>query len=37
MVFMTGYDEEAIEASYAEIPCMQKPVTIERLMHALFG
>jgi hypothetical protein len=34
---MTGYDEEAIEASYAEIPCMQKPVTIERLMRALFG
>jgi CheY-like chemotaxis protein len=37
MVFMTGYDEGSIEPAYAEVPCMQKPVTVERVMQALFG
>ena len=37
VVFMTGYDERAIERGYTDVPCMQKPVTVERLMQALFG
>jgi len=37
MVFMTGYDNRAIEPGYADVPCMQKPLTVERLMQALFG
>ena len=37
MVFMTGYDDRWIDPSYANIPCMQKPVSVERLMQGLFG
>jgi CheY-like chemotaxis protein len=37
MVFMTGYDSQEIEQDYADVPCLQKPVSIERLMQALFG
>ena len=37
MVFMTGYDFRSIEPGYANVPCMQKPVAVERLMQALFG
>ena len=37
MVFMTGYDRRSIEPDYADVPCMQKPLTAARLMRALFG
>ena len=37
MVFMTGYDNCAVEPAYAEVPRVQKPVTVERLVQALFG
>ena len=37
MVFMTGYDPRSIEPAYAEVPRMQKPLTVERLVQALFG
>jgi CheY-like chemotaxis protein len=37
MVFMTGYDGGAIESRYGDVPCMQKPVSVERLMRVLFG
>jgi CheY-like chemotaxis protein len=37
LVFMTGYDRRSIEPGYADVPCMQKPVTAERLIGALFG
>ena len=37
VVFMTGYDRRSIEPDYADVPCMQKPLTAERLIRALFG
>lgn len=37
MVFMTGYDTRSIDPSYADVPCLQKPVTVERLIGVLFG
>ena len=37
LVFMTGYDERSIRRAYAGVPCMQKPVTVERLVQALRG
>jgi len=37
MVFMTGYDVKSIAPAYRHMPCIQKPVTVERLMEALFG
>ena len=37
MVFLTGYDDTFIEPGYANVPRMQKPVGVERLMRALFG
>jgi FixJ family two-component response regulator len=37
MVFMTGYDDDSIEPRYGDVPCMQKPVSVERLMRVLFG
>ncbi len=37
LVFMTGYDKQSIQPAYADLPCMQKPVTVERLVQALFG
>jgi len=36
-VFTTGYDERSIASNFADIPCLQKPVAIERLAQALFG
>lgn len=35
VVFMTGYDQEAVRPGYGDIPCLQKPFTIERLIDAL--
>jgi DNA-binding response OmpR family regulator len=37
MVFLTGYDERVLAPGYADVPCFQKPVDHERLIHALFG
>ena len=37
VVFMTGYDQRSIDPRYADVPCLQKPVTVERLIGALFG
>ena len=37
IVFMTGYDDASIESDYANVPCLQKPVSVDRLMKALFG
>jgi CheY-like chemotaxis protein len=37
MVFMTGYDDQSIDPGYANVPRVQKPVTVERLMQVLFG
>jgi two-component SAPR family response regulator len=37
MVFTTGYDETSLAPAFADIPCLQKPVTIGRLTRALFG
>lgn len=37
IVLMTGYDENAVAPSYADVPCLQKPVVIEHLISALFG
>ena len=36
-VFVTGYDKASIDPRYADVPCLQKPVTVERLIGALFG
>ena len=37
MVFMTGYDDRSIAPGYTNVPRMQKPVTVEGVMRALFG
>jgi hypothetical protein len=37
MVFMTGYDDGSIDRGYVDVPCLQKPVSVERLMQAQFG
>ena len=37
IVFMTGYDDDAIAPGYTNYLCMQKPFPVERLMQALFG
>ena len=37
VVFMTGYDESLVKQGYADISCLQKPVSVERLIEALFG
>src|SRR5689334_22316103 len=29
MVFMTGYDTDSIRPDYADVPCLQKPVSVE--------
>jgi DNA-binding LytR/AlgR family response regulator len=35
MVFITGYDDEAISPGYRDIPCLRKPVAIERVIDAI--
>jgi DNA-binding response OmpR family regulator len=35
VVFATGYDEEAIPALYAGLPCFEKPVDMRRVALAL--
>lgn len=37
IVFLTGYDQCAVTARYASVPCLQKPVRADRLIKALFG
>ena len=37
LVFMTGYDQKSIKPEYADVPCHQKPVTVDRLLQTLFG
>jgi len=37
IVFTTGDNDDSIAPDFADIPCLQKPVTIERLTQALFG
>jgi hypothetical protein len=36
-VFMTGFDDTSVKPGYTDVPCLQKPVTVEHLMQALFG
>lgn len=36
-LFLTGYETAIVMPSYADEPRLQKPVTIERLIKALFG
>jgi hypothetical protein len=31
------YDDRWIDPGYANVPCMQKPVSVERLIQGLFG
>ena len=35
VVFMTGYDDETILQGYRDIPCLRKPVAIERVIDAI--
>jgi CheY-like chemotaxis protein len=35
MVFMTGYDDEAVSPAYRDIPCLRKPVPIERIIDTI--
>jgi DNA-binding response OmpR family regulator len=35
VLFLTGYDETSIPADYRDVPCLQKPVNIARLVSAL--
>ena len=37
IVFMTGYDQKSIRPAYVDVPCHQKPVTVDRLLQTLFG
>lgn len=37
IVFTTGYDERSVAPGFADVPCLQKPVTVESLVQALFG
>jgi CheY-like chemotaxis protein len=36
VVFMTGYDQKSITPAYVDVPCLQKPVTIDRVLQTLF-
>jgi CheY-like chemotaxis protein len=35
MVFLTGYDRGSLSSAFADMPCLQKPVSPERLIQAL--
>jgi DNA-binding response OmpR family regulator len=37
IVFMTGYDQKSIRPAYTDVPCLQKPVTVDHLLQTLFG
>jgi hypothetical protein len=37
MVVMTGYDASSIREGYADLPVLQKPVKMDRLIELLFG
>jgi CheY-like chemotaxis protein len=36
VVFMTGYDQKSIKPDYVDVPCLQKPVTVDRVLQTLF-
>jgi CheY-like chemotaxis protein len=36
VVFMTGYDQKSVKPAYIDVPCLQKPVTVDRVLQALF-
>jgi CheY-like chemotaxis protein len=36
VVFMTGYDQKSIKPAYVDVPCLQKPVTVDRVLQTLF-
>ena len=35
-IFMTGYDDRAIDPGYTNVPYLVKPVAVERLIQAIF-
>lgn len=35
LVFITGYDDEAVNPNYRDVPCLRKPVAIELVIDAL--
>ena len=37
LVFMTGYDRDALPAAYRDVPICEKPVTLSSLMRHLAG
>jgi DNA-binding LytR/AlgR family response regulator len=37
MVFITGYEDDAISQDYRDIPSLRKPVAIDRIMDAIRG
>jgi CheY-like chemotaxis protein len=37
IVFMTGDDQSSLEQGYGDVPFLRKPVSVERLLQALFG
>ena len=37
IVFTTGYDRSRLAPRFADTPCLQKPLRVERLVQALSG
>lgn len=37
IVFTTGYDKSRLASRFADMPCLEKPLRLERLVQALFG
>jgi CheY-like chemotaxis protein len=37
IVFTTGYDKSRLPPRFADMPCLVKPLKVERLVPALFG
>jgi DNA-binding response OmpR family regulator len=35
LVFMTGYDDEVVSPPYRDIPCVRKPIALERVIDAI--
>lgn len=36
-VFVSGYDSSIVPVHYSEIVCLQKPITMRKLVEGLFG
>lgn len=36
-VFASGYDSSVVPAHYSEVVLLQKPITLNKIVHALFG